>query len=54
MLCIHQQLHLGDLEEEAECHTVREFVEGWNYDPDDDKSLRDYLARLIPEIKQDH
>ena len=36
-------LHLGNPEDEVEYPTLREFMEGRGFDPDDDKSLRDYL-----------
>lgn len=41
--CGHYLLYLGDPEEEPKYPTLREFIERWNYDPDDDKSLREYL-----------
>lgn len=41
--CGHYLLHLGNPEDEIEYPTLREFMEGRSFDPDDDKSLRDYL-----------
>jgi hypothetical protein len=39
--CYH--LHLGNPEDESEYPTLREFMERRSFDPDDDKSLREYL-----------
>ncbi len=36
-------LHLGNPENEPEYPTLREFIERRSFDPDDDKSLREYL-----------
>ena len=41
--CGHYLLHLGNPEDELEYPTLREFIENKDFDPDDDKSLRDYL-----------
>jgi hypothetical protein len=41
--CGHYLLHLGDPEEEPDYPTLRDFIEGRDFDPDNRRSLRDYL-----------
>lgn len=36
-------LHLGNPEDEPDYPTLRDFIEGRSFDPDDDKSLHEYL-----------